>query len=235
MFETLQQFDQQLLLTLNGLHTPYLDQFMWYVSAKLTWVPMYAALLYILYKNFNFRITCFAVVVIALTIVYADQICASIIRPLVERMRPSNLDNPLSEFIHIVNGKRGGRYGFPSCHAANSFGLAFMVLFLFRQRMLSLFFFGWAALNSYSRIYLGVHYPGDLLGGLVVGLSGAALIYDFFRYALRQPKIISFLHYDSSQQERIEFHQNFQQTRIPSYAGLAVLAGIAIYAFILWI
>ena len=232
MFETLQQLDQQLLLTLNGLHSPYWDQFMWFVSAKLTWTPMYAALLFVIYKNFNLRMTCFMVIAIVLTIVYADQVCASVIRPLVERMRPSNPNNPLSEFIHIVNGKRGGRYGFPSCHAANSFGLAFMVLFLFRQWKLSLFFLGWAILNSYSRIYLGVHYPGDLLGGLLVGLSGAALLYNLFRYTLRQKTIATFLQYDLNQQNRIEKHQIESHRCLPIYVGLAVIGGIAIYAFI---
>ena len=154
MLETLQQLDQQLLLTLNGMHAPFWDNFMWIVSAKMTWVPMYATLLYILCRNFNWRVSVLTVVAIALTITYADQICASVIRPLVERMRPSNPNNPISEFVHILHGKRGGRYGFPSCHAANSFALAFIVMFLFKQKFISLFLLGWAILNSYSRIYL---------------------------------------------------------------------------------
>ncbi len=235
MFETLQQLDQHLLLTLNSLHTPYWDHFMWFVSAKLTWAPMYAALLFVLYKNFNFRIASLTLIAIVLTIVYADQISASVIRPLVERMRPSNPDNPLSEFIHLVNGKRGGRYGFPSCHAANSFGLAFMIWFLLRQKGLSFFLLGWAILNSYSRIYLGVHYPGDLIGGLLVGLSGAALIYGLFRYILRKKTVATFLQYDLNQQNRIEKHSPLTHLRIPIYAGLSVIGGITIYAFILWL
>ncbi len=127
-----------------------------------------------------------AVISIVLTIVYADQICATLIRPLVERMRPSNPNNPISEWVHIVNGKRGGRYGFPSCHAANSFGLAFFVMLLFKNRLLTLFILLWAALNSYSRIYIGVHYPGDLIAGMLVGLSGAVLMYKLYCYSLRR-------------------------------------------------
>lgn len=82
---------------------------------------------------------------------------------------PSNPENPLSEMVHIVGGYRGGSYGFPSCHAANSFALASFLTLLFANRKLSLFIFAWAVLNSYSRVYLGVHYPGDLLVGAIIG------------------------------------------------------------------
>lgn len=87
------------------------------------------------------------------------------------RLRPSNPENPLSEMVHIVGGYRGGSYGFPSCHAANSFALASFLILLFANRKLSLFIFAWAVLNSYSRVYLGVHYPGDLLVGAIIGTA----------------------------------------------------------------
>ena len=103
MLETLQQLDQQLLLTLNGLHSPYWDSFMWLFTGRFIWIPMYATILYILCKNFNVYVTLLTAVAIALTITYADQLCATWIRPAVERLRPSNLNNPLSEFVHIVN------------------------------------------------------------------------------------------------------------------------------------
>lgn len=119
---------------------------------------MYASILYVLLKNFNWKITLCCLTAIALTILFADQVCASLIRPAVERLRPSNPANPISDLVHIVNNYRGGRYGFPSCHASNSFGLAFFLVFLFRKRWLSLFILLWATLNCYTRIYLGVHY-----------------------------------------------------------------------------
>ncbi len=232
MLETLQHLDQQLLLTLNGIHSPFGDNFMWIVSAKLTWVPMYATLLYILWRNFNWRVTVITVVAIALTITYADQICASVIRPLVERMRPSNPNNPLSEFVHILHGKRGGRYGFPSCHAANSFALAFIVMFLFKQKFISIFLLCWAILNSYSRIYLGVHYPGDLLAGMIVGLSGAIIIYLLYRYVIKQPWSEQLLKIEDSDHHLLNHPREIKHTRITGYMGLLTLLFITLYSAI---
>ena len=231
MLETLQQLDQQLLLTLNGLHSPYWDNFKWLFTGKLIWIPMYATILYILLKNFNPYVTLLTVVAIALTITYADQICATVIRPFVERMRPSNLDNPISQFIHIVNDKRGGRYGFPSCHSANSFALAFFVMLFFKQRWLTLFIMSWAIVNSYSRVYLGVHYPGDLLVGMLVGLSGALIIYYLLRYALRQEKIASLVKYTSQDRQLIEQQpKNIRYTQVTIYTGLLTVMVILVYS-----
>lgn len=229
MLEILQQADTRLLLFLNSFHAPFWDSFMWLFTAKLTWVPMYATILYVLYKNFNPRLCLFTLIAIVLTIVFADQVCASIIRPAVERMRPSNINNPISEFVHLVNGKRGGRYGFPSCHAANSFGLAFFIVLLFKNRTLSLFILLWATINSFSRVYIGVHYPGDLLAGTIVGLIGALLCYGLFRAALKSPKIATSLHYGNNR-GLIEHPAQIEHTRTIMYMGLITMLCFAVYS-----
>ena len=183
MIDWLNTIDTQVFLALNGLHAPYFDVFMKLFTGKWIWVPMYAAVLFAVvlmyFTNLDMNVMTLAglslgigmLVCVALAITIADQVCATLIRPEVCRLRPSNPANPLSEMVHIVGGYRGGSYGFPSCHAANSFALASFLILLFANRKLSLFIFAWAVLNSYSRVYLGVHYPGDLLVGAIIGTA----------------------------------------------------------------
>lgn len=211
--QLLNDLDSQLLLAINGLHNPYFDTFMYAYSGKWIWIPMYAALVYVLFRNLSWRVALACLVGVALTITFADQIGASVIRPWVERLRPANLENPLSEYVHLVNGYRGGSYGFPSCHAANTFGLTFYLMFLIRRRGFTLFMCAWALLTCYSRSYLGVHYPGDLLAGALLGLCGAALMYGLFRWLVgyRRP-------------------QHFKDLWVPMVTGGLTVAGMLVYA-----
>lgn len=177
IIELLNSLDTQVFLALNGMHAPFFDRFMMLFSGKWIWVPMYCALLMIMLRMLSPRQVLLYLCAIALTITLADQTCATLIRPVVERLRPSNPDNPLSALVHIVNGYRGGAYGFPSCHAANSFALATFASLLLRHRKFSVWILTWAVINSYSRIYLGVHYPGDLIVGGCIGAVWGAAIY----------------------------------------------------------
>ncbi len=180
LLSLLSDADTALLLAVNGWRAEWADSFMYAFSGRWVWIPMYAAILYAILRNVGWKTAVGCILAVALTVTFADQVCATLIRPLACRLRPSNPDNPLSVLVQTVNGYRGGRYGFPSCHAANTFGLAFFVLFLVRSRLLAAYILFWAVLTCYSRSYLGVHYPGDLLAGALVGLAGAALSYGLF-------------------------------------------------------
>lgn len=169
MIEFLNGIDTQVFLWFNGHHSPFFDIFMKLFTGRFIWIPMYTAIALMMWRAAGWSKFMFYILGAGLAEAITDQLCASYIRPAVERLRPSNLENALSQFTYIVGGYRGGSYGFPSCHAANSFALASFVALLVRRRPFVLFILGWAVLNSYSRLYLGVHYPGDLLVGSVIG------------------------------------------------------------------
>ena len=135
MIDFLNSLDAEIFLALNGCHAAFFDSFMKLFSGRFIWIPMYAVALLIFLRGGNRKQTCIYLLALVAAIVLTDQVCATEIRPVVERMRPSNPLNPLSAFTHIVDGYRGGPYGFPSCHAANSFALVvFMALFV-RHRL----------------------------------------------------------------------------------------------------
>ena len=173
--------DTGIFLFFNGMHCSFADRFMQLISERFIWVPMYAALLFVIVRNYGWRKALFIVIGTALAITAADQLCATFIRPAVHRLRPANLDNPLSALVHIVDGYRGGSYGFPSCHAANTFALVGLMVPLVHNRRFGLTLIAWALINCYSRIHLGVHYPGDLLVGGFIGFSIGYLCYRLVR------------------------------------------------------
>lgn len=170
MIEFLSQIDTQVFLFFNSFHTPALDQFMMLLSHRMVWVPMYIMIFAMVVHRYGLPAGIIVALGVALTVTLADQTCATLIRPFVQRLRPANPDNPISDLVHIVWGYRGGSYGFPSCHAANTFAVATYLSYVFRHRRLAVVsLFAWAAFNCYSRVYLGVHYPGDILVGAVIG------------------------------------------------------------------
>ena len=181
LLSMLKAMDTMVFLTVNSHHNAYFDSVMWLVSGKLIWVPMYVSLFFVLLKNYSYKVVFAILLAIGVVILFTDSFTAQVIRPWVCRPRPSNLDNPMSSMVHIVDGYRGGAYGFPSNHASNTWGLAFFITFLFRRYKLTFFFFLWALLVCYSRMYLGVHYFGDLLIGGLLALAGASTVFYVFR------------------------------------------------------
>lgn len=182
MIEYLEAIDIEIFKALNAHYNAYFDQFMWLVSSRLAWIPMCLALIYVVFRN-NWRNGVAALILVALTITVCDQIASGVIKHAVERLRPTRTEE-LMGMVHTVKGYIGGMYGFVSSHAANSFGVAMLLALLFGNKVFTWLIFVWAATLSYSRIYLGVHFPGDILGGAIVGILAAIALHWLYERVL---------------------------------------------------
>lgn len=187
MFEYLNDIDSTALLAVNGWNSTFQDAFWWMVSAKWASVLLVLALIWLLLRQ-NRRHALLVLVMLVLAVALADQLSSGLIKHLVERLRPTH-DPSLESAVHVVNGYRGGMYGFVSSHAANFFAVATFIALILRHRLVTLSLFTWALLQCYSRVYLGVHYPGDILGGIVVGVLVGWLMWLILRWIQRHWRI----------------------------------------------
>lgn len=185
--DTWLDWDRSALLWVNGHHSGWLDQIMWFVSGKLEWIPLYILLLYLLYRKFGKHIW-IPLLFIALVVTLTDQLSVKVFKDVFMRPRPCH-EPELAGMVRILHDKCGGAWGFVSSHAANSFGLATLLSLVMRMRWLSLLLIAWAVLVSYSRVYLGVHYPLDVIFGGILGAGLGAAVYILFQLtALRRIK-----------------------------------------------
>lgn len=181
---SIMDIDHELLLFFNGSNSSFMDSFVFLLSSGLTWIPLYIALLYIVVKNNETMAQIVLIVTCAvLSVFLADFMADFIAKPYFQRWRPSN--DPLIKYaVHIVNNVRGTKYGFFSAHAANTFSLAIFFCLLVRNRLFGALMIFWSLLNGYTRIYLGLHYPGDVLcgwaWGAVSGLIGYAVYHKIY-------------------------------------------------------
>ena len=183
----LEHLDQQLFLFLNSLNSPFCDQVMHAISGRLIWVPLYLSILIFLevkHKRKFLIILLFIILAVTLT----DQ-TSVLLKNLTHRLRPC-YEPSLKELVHTVNGECGGLYSFVSSHAANSFNVALLSLLFIKKRWYSVTIIVWALVVGYSRIYLGVHYPGDMIGGSLLGAFAGWSMYKL--YVLTDNKILKF-------------------------------------------
>lgn len=166
----LNNWDHQLFLFLNSLHVDWLDPVMIFITSELGWLPLYAVLVYLVFRKYKWQ-GLWVVLGVAATIALSDQISAHVFKPIFQRLRPC-YDPLIEELVYLPKGKPGGHYGFISSHAANTFALATYIWLVLKKfyKNIGWVMFPWAALVSYSRIYVGVHFPGDIICGAALGV-----------------------------------------------------------------
>ena len=186
MFESLKQLDRDVFLWLNGHHSVFTDELMFYISQIWVFFPLFIYWLYLVFKKYEPKKVLLLVGFLALLVTFTDQ-SSNRIKHSVKRYRPShNLE--IRDKVHILHEYKGGQYGFFSGHSANCFGIAMLLFLIFSTRPLwfrSIFFL-WAFITAYSRIYLGVHYPSDIFVGCLVGLFWGLIVYRLIQFTFKK-------------------------------------------------
>ncbi|MCB0791744.1 MAG: phosphatase PAP2 family protein [Flavobacteriales bacterium] len=183
MIDTLNTWDHALFLAINGHHAPWADTLLGTVSIMAVWFPLYVVLLWMLYKRHGRNGLLCSLPVIALMIYCSDTGSVLLFKNTVQRLRPCH-EPGLEGMVHLINAYCGGSYGFVSSHASNHFAIAAFMMRIVPQRPKGLWpmvLLGWATLIAYSRVYAGVHFPGDVLVGALYGFTIGSIFFAIFQ------------------------------------------------------
>jgi undecaprenyl-diphosphatase len=182
MFQYLAELDKTLLLTINGFHFHWLDQIMIFWSEKLVWLPLYAFILFQIWKLLGLKQGILCLIFIALGVAFSDQMASGFLKPLVQRLRPCH-ESDIQHLLFLPKGC-GGSFGFASSHASNTSFIGLFCILLFKPKKLILYLIIiWILLMAWSRMYLAAHYPGDIMAGWLIGFIGAIMMYKSFLWS----------------------------------------------------
>jgi len=179
--DQLREWDRQLFIFLNSLHADWLDPVMHLLTKTWFWLPLYIFLLILIIINYK-KESWIILIALAIMITFSNELTSTLMKPYFARLRPSQ-DPSLDGIIHLVNGEKGGLYGFASSHAANTFATAVFLWLLFKKKYAwTPLLFLWAVVMTYTRIYLGFHYPGDILVGGAIGVFFGWASFRFYKW-----------------------------------------------------
>lgn len=185
MIDWLVNIDKDLFLFLNGLNHPLIDPIMVFITGKYSGIPIYALILFWLFKKYDIKTALIAIAAIVLTFAVTEQVSV-FIKYAVQRPRPG-WEPSLEGYVRLLEYK-GGQYGFVSSHASNVFGMAIISMKLLKNKYFTWFILFWATIVSYSRIYVGKHYPLDIICGTILGIASGYLIYRLFLFCISKLK-----------------------------------------------
>lgn len=181
--------DNNVVVAINNCHSPFMDSAILVITDFWFFVGVVCCIIAYSIRKDKFPKTIHFCALLIVAVGCTDYLCASIIRPAVQQLRPTNPDNPVSAMLHIVHGYIGGKYGFPSCHAANSFAIAVFTSLWFRKDWITAILIAWSLLECYSRLYLGIHYLSDIAFGGAIGSLIAYIIYRLLTYIIHRLSI----------------------------------------------
>ena len=177
--------DERLFLWLNGMHAGWMDSVMVALTEMWPWIPIYLLWAFLVIRQFGKR-SVWVFLAVALVIMCSDQLSAHVCKPLFHRLRPC-FNPELEGLVHLPKGYPGGQYGFVSSHAANTFAIAAFLTAILRKpyRWVGWTLYGWAVISSYTRIYIGVHYPGDIFAGAVLGILVGLILWRIWKLVFK--------------------------------------------------